>query len=900
MLKSDWHIISVEESLKILGSNDKTGLSSEEVVLRQKEYGHNKLPEEKPLNKVQIFLRQFKSPLMYILVVAGIITTFLKEYPDSIVIFSIALINALIGFFQENKTSEILTALKKLVKVKSSVIRESEEKRIFQEGLVPGDIFILRPGDKIPADGRIVKSYSLQVNESALTGEWLPARKNEELLSKDTPLADRNNMVYMGTVVQEGKARVVVVATGLKTEIGKVASIVKRTKDEKTPYQEKIENFGKLITIVILLASVLILLAGAIVGENIADIFFMVVAIAVAAIPEGLPIAVTLVFAFSVRELLKKKGLVRQLIAAEILGSTSVICADKTGTLTEAKMEVKGIYTGAGELPGGKIHLSSFKPNSSHMMVLKIALIRSDAFIENLEDPMNQWIVRGEPTEKALVLASVQAGLNKTKILTKEDQIDELIFDSGLRYSASLHNLNNEEYIVYTMGSPESILNLCSFTDLNGEPKSILSTEMKRLKERYSLLAAQGFRLIAMAYKVIPKDRSLNISFEETNIESRQKFYKKILREAVFAGFVTLHDPIRRGVKEAVRTCKKAGMNPIIITGDHKLTAKAIAQELELNAKEDNILEGDDLDKMSDDAFNEVFEKIKIYARVEPRHKIRIVEAWQRKGEIVAMTGDGINDAPALKKANIGVALGSGTDVAKEASDLILLDDNFEVIVVAVEEGRRIIDNIRKVLTYLLMGSFTEIILIGTALFFRLPLPVLPGQILWKNVIEDTPPSFALTLEPKEKDIMNRPPEPPNLSLLTKQMKFLILAVGILTDLVLVGIFAWFLNQGYPIEETRTVIFAGLIIGSFFSVFSLRNLRQNIWQYNPFANLYVLVTVITGMMLLIFAIYSPFSHFLLKTVPIGIFEWSILIGFGILHIILIELTKLFFRARKSI
>ena len=386
--------------------------------------------------------------------------------------------------------------------------------------------------------------------------------------------------------------------------------------------------------------------------------------------------------------------------------------------------------------------------------------------------------------------AAIATQTKVEKILAKEKQLDELIFDSGLRYSASLHNLNNEEYIVYTMGSPESILNLCSFTDLNGEPKSILSTEMKRLKERYSLLAAQGFRLIAMAYKVIPKDRSLNISFEETNIES-----KKILREAVFAGFVTLHDPIRRGVKEAVRTCKKAGMNPIIITGDHKLTAKAIAQELELNAKEDNILEGDDLDKMSDDAFNEVFEKIKIYARVEPRHKIRIVEAWQRKGEIVAMTGDGINDAPALKKANIGVALGSGTDVAKEASDLILLDDNFEVIVVAVEEGRRIIDNIRKVLTYLLMGSFTEIILIGTALFFRLPLPVLPGQILWKNVIEDTPPSFALTLEPKEKDIMNRPPEPPNLSLLTKQMKFLILAVGILTDLVLVGIFAWFLNQ---------------------------------------------------------------------------------------------------------
>ena len=903
MIQNNWHSISFDLALKELNSNRDKGLAAAEVKTRQKQYGKNGLPEARPLSGIILFLSQFKSPLVYILLLSGVITLAMREYSESAVIFFIVVINATIGYFQERKTAEILGALKKLIKIKALVVRNGEERIVPQEDLVPGDIILLSPGDKVPADARIIESQNLRVNESVLTGEWLAVAKQNNALLVKTPIADRNSMVYMGTVTEEGKTVAVVTATGLQTEIGKLASIVRTTRDEKTPYQRKIENFSKIIAIVVLLACLIIFIGGVLSGENPFDIFLTAVSVAVAAIPEGLPIAVTLVFAFGVRELLKKKGLVRRLVASEILGSTSVICTDKTGTLTKAKMELKGIYTGDGKFldrinqTGGE--QIGLKLDSSHALALKIALLRSEAFIENFEEPMEQWVMRGRPTDKALFLAATEAGLDKEDILKEERLIGELLFDPQYKYSASLHRLP-DKYVAYIMGAPEKILSMCKFADGSGTTVGFDTQHEKTLKEKYSLFASEGFRVISVAYKVIPEIDAMELSKLSLEENDKAIIYEKILDGAVFAGFITLHDPIRQSTREAMRICRQAGMKPVIITGDHKFTAKAVAKELDFNIKEENILEGKDLDEMSDVELDKIVNRIHIYARSEPRHKIRIVSAWQRKGEVVAMTGDGINDAPALKKANIGVALGSGTDVAKEASDLVLLDDNFEIIIVAIEEGRKIIDNIRKIITYLLIGGFTEVLLIGMALLFRLPLPVLPSQILWKNVIEDTPPSFALTLEPKEKDIMDRSPEPVNFPILTGAMKFLIFAVGIFTDLMLFGIFMWLLNQSYPIEKIRTVMFAGLVFDSFFLIFSLRNLRKNIWQYNPFANSYVVVSTIIGLALLFFAIYSPFGHWLLRTVPIGLFEWSILIGFGVINMVLIELTKFYFVARKNV
>ena len=575
---------------------------------------------------------------------------------------------------------------------------------------------------------------------------------------------------------------------------------------------------------------------------------------------------------------LKKKGLVRKLIAAETLGSTSVICTDKTGTLTEGKMEVAEI-----QVP----HQIIYHQNSqekTYILALKIAGLCSEAFIENLEQPMEKWVVRGRPTDKALLLAAIQSGINLKEIKTKEPKIDEIPFDSVYKYSAALHQLDDKEKIIYLMGAPEVILEKSKFLEIDNSQKGIDPEKIKKIQKKYTDLTSRGFRVVAASYKKIK--------------EEKKKISDKDLQDMVFVGFIVLHDPIRKRAKKAIETCRQAGMKPIIVTGDHKLTAKAVAEELGFKIKEENILEGKDLDKLSDYEFDKILSQIQIYARVEPKHKMRIIGAWQDKGEVVAMTGDGVNDAPALKKADIGVALGSGTEVAKEASDLTLLTDDFEIIIVAIEEGRRIIDNFRKIITYLLIGGFTEVMLIGLSIIFHLPLPVLAGQILWKNLIESTPPSMALSVEPKENGIMTRKPEPQNLPLLTKQMKFLIFVIGMIMNIFLFLIFIWFLkNPNYGIDkiaQIRTLIFAGLGIDSFFFIFSFRNLRQNIWQYNPFSNLYVVIAALAGFLLLLAAIYLPLLQFLLGTVPLGLFEWSIIFIYALITLFMIEIAKWYY------
>jgi len=863
MGKISWHNLTWKEVTKLLYSDSKKGLSEKEVKFRQRKLGQNSLPEEKPLSRLRIFLEQFRSPLIYILVIAGIITLILRDYTDAIVIFGAVFLNTIVGFFQENKASQALRELKKIVKHTAEVLRGGNLKIIDSEELVPGDIIILNPGDKVPADGRIIECHDLKINEMALTGEWLSAKKNPEILPKEASLADRDNMVYMGCVLENGKGKAIVTETGVQTEIGKVATMVKEAREEKTPYQKKLAHFSKIIGIVVSIICIVIFIEGMITGGKFIEMFTTAVAVAVAAIPEGLPVAMTVILALGMQRILKRKGLVRKLASAETLGSTIVICSDKTATLTEGKMKV-------GEVIGDKF------------LTLKTAVLTSEAFIENPDEPKDKWIIRGRPTDRALLEAGIEIGIDSKREYEKR-KLAELSFNPINKFSAVLYAENGKNFL-YVCGAPEKILEICKFEE---KPSSAKASEGKEnLQKQLEELAQKGLRVVAAAYRKVTETGFLSI--------------EGLCKDLIFLGFITLKDPVRKEVKEAMKVCREAGMKPIIVTGDHKLTAKAVAEELGFKIKEENILEGRDLDKLSDKEFEKILPQIQIYARVEPRHKMRIIEAWQRKGEVVAMTGDGINDAPALKKADIGVALGSGTEVAKETSDLILLNDSFSIIVAAVEEGRAIIDNIRKVITYLLSDSFTEIILIGISLLLGWPLPVLAAQILWVNLIEDGPLGLCLAFEPKAKDLMKQKPRGHDIPLLTREMKALIFIIGLVTDFLLLGLFFWLIKySGYEIPHIRTIIFAGLTIDSLFYVFSCKSLRKNLWQINPFSNKFLVSAWILGVIMLISALYLSPLQTLLKTVPLNLFDWQLILGLGLINIILIEATKWYFITKKE-
>jgi len=865
-----WHNLSWEEVIKKLKSDPEKGLFLKDVKERKEKFGKNLLPKEKPLSKLRIILDQFRSPLIYILVIAGIIVLFFKEFTDAIVIFGAVFLNTIVGFFQENKASRALSRLKRVVKIKARVVREGNNKIVDSSELVLGDIFILSPGDKVPADGRIIESNNLKINEMALTGEWLSAEKKPNILPEKASLADRDNMVYMGTVVEDGTAKVIVTSIGLKSEIGKVAQMVKETKERKTPLQKKISRFAKIIGGIIVVVCFLIFIEGIITGNSFLEMFEVAVAVAIAAIPEGLPVAVTVILALGMQRILKKKGLVRKLLAAETLGSTSIICTDKTLTLTEGRMRVSEILTGEELLYG--------KNKGDHLLALKIATLANEAFVENPEQTMKKWVIRGRPTDRALLLAGMEAGLNKRELEEKFHKIAELPFNTINKYLARAFETKKEGDVLYLSGAPEKVLEISKYLRVDNREIPLVFQTEEKIKLKLEEMTKRGLRVVAVAYKNI------------TNLSD-------LFNDLIFVGFIALKDPIRKEAKRAIKVCRQAGMRPIIVTGDHKLTAKAVAEELGFKIKEENIMTGLELDKLSDKEFAKKVKDIQIYARVEPKHKMRIIQAWQEKGEVVAMTGDGVNDAPAIKKADIGIALGSGTEVAKEVSDLVLLTDNFNIIVAAVEEGRAIIDNVRKVITYLLSDSFTETILIGVSLLLGYPLPISAVQILWVNLIEDGLPDIALAFESKEKDLMKQKPIGLNVSLLTSEMKAIIFIIGLITDLILLGLFFWLWKQNHDIAHIRTMIFAALTIDSLFYVFSCKSLRRNIWHINPFSNKLLVFAWILGMAMLITALYLSPLQILLKTVPLGFNDWLILSGLGISELILIEATKYYFIVR---
>ncbi len=856
----EWHSLSWQKVVQILNSNHLKGLTEEEIKKRQEKFGKNFLKKERKFSNLKLFLVQLKNPLIYILIVADFIVLFLKEFTDAIVIFLAIALNTAIGFFQERKANKTLEKLRKAVKVETKVLRDGNIKIIDSQELVPGDVVLLEAGDKVPADGRVISAQNLKINEMVLTGEWLPTEKRENILTLETSLAERNNMVFMGTIVEEGKGKFIVTAIGNKTEIGKISELIYQLKEEKTPLQKKLASFSKLIGMLVIFICFVIFLIGVIKGDDLLEIFLVSVAIAIAAIPEGLPAAITVVLAIGMRNILKKGGLVRKLSSAETLGSASVIATDKTGTLTEGKMRVAEIFA---------------KSEEEKFLTLKIAALCSQAFIENPEETMEKWIIRGTPTDKALLLAGLEAGINKNELLKEELKEErDIPFSQEDKYLGKLFFISKEKKkILYLSGAPEKILEISDYLKEKGKVRRMSKKAKKELYAEIETLTKKGFRVIGVGEKEI-------------------KIFKKPIKRIVFVGLVALKDPLRKEVKLAINLCQKGGLKPVIVTGDHKFTAKAIAEEIGFDIKEENILEGKELDKISDEELSEKIEKIKIYARVEPKHKMRIIQAYQDKGEVVAMTGDGVNDAPALKKADIGIALNSGTEIAKESSDLILLTNSFRVIISAIEQGRAIIDNIRRIITYLFADAFTEVFLVSIAVMTGLPLPVNAVQILWVNLIEDGLPNIALAFEKKDPDVMNQSPKDYQKDLFTKEMKTLIFIIGGVTNFLLLFLFFWLYKYShYQISHIRTIIFAALTIDSLFYIFSCKNLRKNIWHINILSNKFLIYSWLIGILMLVGAIYLYPLQVLLKTYSLNIFDWGLILGIGIIDFILVEAIK---------
>jgi len=854
-----WHALSWQETERKLKTNARAGLGEEEVEKRRRQSGENKLPEEKPPSHAIIFLRQFKSPLIVILLAAALITLFLKEYTNTIVISMALLFNAVISHVQEYRAQKALSKLQGILQFKAQVMRAGHEKQVFQKELVPGDIVLLKPGSNVAADARIVEGIGLRVNEAVLTGEWLASLKTEQLVPMEASLADRNSMVYMGTMVEEGNGKAIVVETGLRTEFGNIASSLRNIQEEKTPYQQKLTAFSWVISFMVAVAAGVLFVQGIFTNQNLTEMFLIAVAVAVAAVPEGLPLAITVVLALGMQRILRKRGLVRRLSAAETLGSATIIATDKTLTLTEGRMEVEEIFSIRGD----------------HESVLAIAALANEAFVENPEAMFEERVIVGRPTERALLEAAMEAGLFKEQLEKQYPVVLRIPFTHEEKYVGSLHKRDGG-LVMYVSGAPDALLEISQGT----------KEEKDRLEMKIRELASKGLRVIGFALK--------KLEASELGKEAA-KAAKEEIRDLTFAGLIGLKDPLRKGVKEAIASARQAGIRTIIVTGDHLLTAQAVAREINIPATDDNCIEGKELEQLSDEQLQKRLDNLFVYARVEPNHKLRIVEAWQAKGEVIAMTGDGVNDSPALKKADIGIALGSGTDIAKEVADLVLLGDDFKIIPAAIREGRGIVDNIRKVITYLLSGSFTEVILIGSSLALGLPLPITALQILWINVIGDGAPALALAFEKTDPGVMERVPEKKRSLLLTPEMRVIIFIIGIVTDILLLLLFLWFWKyQAVSLEHVRTLVFIGLGINSLFFVFSCKNLRKNIWQYNVLDNRFLTASVFIGIALFVLPVYLPLVQRVLDLVPLRMFDWGLLGLLAVANIALIELAKWIF------
>ena len=884
---SEWHSKETKDVLSELRTSEK-GLSREEADRRLEEFGYNELEGRKKVTPLQIFLRQFKDIFVIILLIATAISFLIGEAIDGAIIAVIVILNAVVGFYQEYRSEKALEAMKKLTAPKARVIRDGKEVIIPARDIVPGEVVLLEAGDRVPADGRLLEVVDLKADEAILTGESTPVNKYLGVVDEKAPVNDRKNSVFMATHMSYGRGKAVITATGMNTEFGKIAEMVQTMEEKETPLKQKLERFAKKLGILIIGLCIVIFAvelyeifvlgiahqAGAI--ANILDAFEISVALAVSAVPEGLPAVVTTSLALGARELAKRNAIIRKLSSAETLGATTYICSDKTGTLTKGEMTVRRIYidgrmvdvTGTGYESKGEFLESSdpinLKANEELTLLLKASALCTNASYDGKS-------VIGDTTEGALIVAAAKAGLVKEELEDKAPRVDEVPFTSERKRMTTVHKVAENKLNAYVKGAPEVILKRSTHIFQKGQIKKLSAQAKKNILEANERMANDALRVLGVAYKELPIK-----AIDKTEADNYEA-------NLVFLGLTGMIDPPREEAKEANLRCRDAGITTVMITGDHKLTAVAIAKELGM-LRNDTVLTGIELDELSDVEFEKIVEDVSVYARVSPEHKLRIVKALKNKGQIVAMTGDGVNDAPALKQADIGVAMGiTGTDVTREAADMVLADDNFKTIVNAVEGGRGIYDNIRKFSFFLLRCNFDEIAVIGIFALLGLELPLEAGMILWLNLVTDGGPALALTMDPPEKDLMKRPPRKPGQGVLHGRIASII-TTFILQFALTGGIFYWqYYILGTTLEYARTMAFMRATLQELFVVWNCRSERRNAFKVGFLSNKYLLFAVIACAALTLAIPFIPLpwtpGYGLFMTEPINnLVDWGIIIA----------------------
>jgi len=889
MEQKKWHQMEREELLTLLKSSPEDGLSAAEAASRLEKDGANVLSEGKRISPVLLFLNQFKDFMVLILMGATLLSGMLGEYLDAITILAIILLNAVLGFVQEFRAERSLRALKELSAPNAKVLRGGQSITLPAKELVAGDIVLLESGDRIPADIRLLEANSCYVEESALTGESVPVGKHAAGIDdSDLPLGDQRNLGFMGTMLTRGTAKGVVIRTGMHTEMGKIAGLIEQTESMETPLQHRLEQLGKILIAVALGLTLLVVVAGILHGQPAYGMFLAGVSLAVAAIPEGLPAIVTIALALGVQRMIKRKAIVRKLPSVETLGCASVICSDKTGTLTQNKMTVTKVWLAGRQLEvsgEGFEHTGDIfedgkaidvKHDTALKRLLQISALCNNAQIVKNEKPetkrnrkskeqQDEWLLKGDPTEGALAVLSAKLGSSAKSLEMLYKRIKEFPFDSE-RKRMSVIVTHQGGKLICTKGAPDMLMEQCSYVLWEGKVVPFTATLKRKCAESGEAMASSALRVLGFAYRDLrPGDIC------ETDAEAESGL--------VFVGLAGMIDPPRREVKDAIAKCRRAGIKTVMITGDHQLTAEAIAMQLGIMPRGGIALSGRQLEDMDDEQLDRLVDNIYVFARVSPEHKLRIVKSLQRRGHVVAMTGDGVNDAPAIKAADIGISMGiTGTDVTKEASALILSDDNFATIVSAIEEGRSIYENIRKFIRYLLASNVGEIMTMLLAMMVGLPLPLVPIQILWVNLVTDGLPAMALGVDQAEKDLMQQKPRAAKENIFARRLGWKILSRGLLIGICTLGAF-WITLSAAPdteagLRHAQTVAFATLVVAQLIHVFDCRSSRS-IFHRNPLQNKYLVLAVLSSLVLLLGVIYISAMQPIFKTVPIGFRDWCL-------------------------
>ena len=875
-----FHTKSEQEVLEFLYSN-KDGISDEEALKLSRIYGKNELEEGKRKSLLGMFLEQFKSIMIIILLIAAAISGFMQELTDTIIILVVVIINAVLGVMQESKAEKALAALKKMSSPHVKAKRNGDVKQINTEDVVPGDIVLLEAGDYVPADMRLLHCASLKIEEAALTGESVPAEKITTKIDKDDiVIGDRRNMAYAGSGVTYGRGIGVVTAIGMNTEVGKIAGHLSNTESQETPLQKKLAEMSKYLTIGIIAISVIIFIAGILRGRNSFEMFLTAISLSVAAIPEGLPAVITIVLAIGVQKMAKRNSIVRKLSAVETLGSTEIICSDKTGTLTQNKMTVKEVY-----LDENIQSADSFSEDNKSFAIFMHSLVLCNDSKPTRIDKDNVSFI-GDPTETALVYFASLNGIQKDAIDKIVPRINEIPFDSERKLMSTINQINGI-YRVITKGAPDVLLERCDRIYINGEVKTLAKKHRNNILEANKAMASKALRILAVAVRDMEE---IPQSLTSENTEN----------EMVFVGLIGMIDPPRPEVKTAVAVCSEAGIRPVMITGDHRDTAAAIAKELGIIKNEDEVITGSELNMVSEEEFDTLVTKFSVYARVSPDHKVRIVNAWKKRGKVVAMTGDGVNDAPALKAADIGICMGiTGTDVAKGVSNMVLADDNFATIVYAVEEGRKIYSNIRKAIQFLLSSNLGEVVTLFVATMLNWTI-LFPIHILWVNLVTDTLPALALGVEKAEKDVMKQKPRRAKSSFFSDGVGFSIVYQGIFKGMLTLT--AYFTGRSLYSEEIAvTMAFATLGLIQLTHSLNVRSNTKSLFKLGLFSNMYLIGAIAISALIQVIVIIVPFLNGIFKVRQLNVEQWGIVLAASLAIIPIVEVAKAVhnWRAKES-